>query len=291
MDVIKQSRFSLYDVTLGKDITSFVQTIIKNARACEMNTQGQLIAAYEALDGDIQTEITKPDSTTSMDNFLKDIQTRETQNQNQSQPQNRYYQFPQAQHQNQSQQQNQYNQFPQNQRQNQGQQQRQPLVPKNRRLPAPPQQNQQGNLQQPRAYYVNDQGYLVSTEPVNDPTAFQTSVQEVPDQDLSQPNNGTDYEEVQYGEAQQADAHYAEIQPPESEHHDHPDVAWFGTTERSQVNHRCKTCGHSFPSGNKLYNHVRTQHPKLKEPSVLYVNQTQDSNHVVPKNDPRPRHH
>jgi hypothetical protein len=78
LDTLKQSRFTLYDVANGKDLMAFIQTMMRNAKACDMSRHGQLIAAFEALDGDIQSELDKPTATTEVDTFLRQVQDRES---------------------------------------------------------------------------------------------------------------------------------------------------------------------------------------------------------------------
>jgi hypothetical protein len=78
MNWIKASHFRLLDVAQDKDILVFVQTAIRNAKACNFDVQGQLVAAFEALDGDIQSELKKPNANTTLEDFLNDIRDRES---------------------------------------------------------------------------------------------------------------------------------------------------------------------------------------------------------------------
>jgi hypothetical protein len=128
LDTLKQSRFTMSDVANDKDIMAFVQTMMRNAKACDMSRHGQLIAAFEALDGDIQSELDKPTSTTEIDSFLRQIQERESvlrkRAQRFRQPQQPYrQQYPPR---GQYQQGQQFNRYRQPYR-NQGQQQQQSL--------------------------------------------------------------------------------------------------------------------------------------------------------------------
>ena len=126
---------------------------------------------------------------------------------------------------------------------------------------------------------------MVPEESVNDPAAFQASVEEVQDQDFVQPADGVYHVDAQRdSDAQENEGHCSEPYTSESNQHEHPGVAWFGTTERATVNHRCKTCGQSFPSGNKLHAHVRNSHPKTA--TAFHI----DDNQTLSKKDKRPRY-
>lgn len=77
LDFIKTSNFTLLNIIRGEDITSFIRAVIRNAKGCNLD-HGQLIAAFEALDVDIQTELIKPTAATSVDSLLQDIRSRDS---------------------------------------------------------------------------------------------------------------------------------------------------------------------------------------------------------------------
>lgn len=49
MAYLKADRLRLSNVTQGKDITSFLQTVITSAKSCEMSLSAQLVAAFKSL--------------------------------------------------------------------------------------------------------------------------------------------------------------------------------------------------------------------------------------------------
>ncbi|KAF7561559.1 hypothetical protein G7046_g2573 [Stylonectria norvegica] len=78
MDRIKKARFTLKDVSAGRNIQEFVQTVIRDAKTCDFGRQGQLQAAYQAFDGAMQGMIQEPTETTSVDEFLRNIKAKES---------------------------------------------------------------------------------------------------------------------------------------------------------------------------------------------------------------------
>lgn len=78
MGVLKGPKFTLYDILMGRDIMAHVRTMMRNAKACEMGTRAQMIAAFESLDSDIQSDLAKPDGAATVDEFFKDIQEMES---------------------------------------------------------------------------------------------------------------------------------------------------------------------------------------------------------------------
>jgi len=77
-DTLKNSPFTIQDIAAGKDIMAFIQTIMRNAKACQIPAEGQLIAAFEALEAEIQYQLQKPSETTEADAFFRHIQERES---------------------------------------------------------------------------------------------------------------------------------------------------------------------------------------------------------------------
>ncbi|KAI3400476.1 hypothetical protein diail_3097 [Diaporthe ilicicola] len=78
MASLKAERLTLYDVSQGRDVTSFLQTVISNAKSCEMGLSAQLIAAFEALAPEMKSELTKPSTNTTLESFLDDVRSRES---------------------------------------------------------------------------------------------------------------------------------------------------------------------------------------------------------------------
>ncbi|KAK4242776.1 hypothetical protein C8A03DRAFT_29006 [Achaetomium macrosporum] len=75
---LKQARFTLEDVAAGKNITVFLQSVMRCARALDMSRHLQLIAAFEALDRKIQLLLKEPPSeTTEVDAFFAQISRRQ----------------------------------------------------------------------------------------------------------------------------------------------------------------------------------------------------------------------
>lgn len=75
---LKRSHYGLANAARGEDMTAFIQITIRNARACQMGTHAQLIAAFESLDADIQSELSKPTEHTTLEEFLTDLRSRES---------------------------------------------------------------------------------------------------------------------------------------------------------------------------------------------------------------------
>jgi hypothetical protein len=52
--------------------------MMRNAKICEIGSYGQMLAAWNTLDPDIQSELTKPDTNTRLNDFLREVRTRES---------------------------------------------------------------------------------------------------------------------------------------------------------------------------------------------------------------------
>ncbi|KAI2624532.1 hypothetical protein GGS21DRAFT_541257 [Xylaria nigripes] len=70
---IQQSRFTLMDLADGKTLRPFLQKIIRDGKCCGYSTQNQLLAAFEALDPDIQSQLTKPNDQTTLGRFFREV--------------------------------------------------------------------------------------------------------------------------------------------------------------------------------------------------------------------------
>ncbi|KAH6614560.1 hypothetical protein B0J18DRAFT_469653 [Chaetomium sp. MPI-SDFR-AT-0129] len=244
MNHVKRSRFSMVDVATGKDIMAFVQTVIRHAKACGMPQHGQSIAAFEALDGEIQSELPKPSTNTQVDDFLRQIQERESVLRRRARfmPQQRL-QYP---HQRGiimlritnptiGAELGSYNapRFGQQAPYRPAVQQQQPAVPGNRRLPAPPgaysgqQQQQQG-------------------QPGRALPAFYSAprVEDVPDEEFTAQDFGP------------ADSYYGNAPYPDDEYPVAPD--WLETDGLPTPE--------TFPSRNKLMAHVYADHLRRPRP-------------------------
>lgn len=68
---LESRRFTLWDLHKGKSIRPFVQHVIWDAKACELPARNQLSHAFEALDGHIQSELTKHSEATTLKTFLE----------------------------------------------------------------------------------------------------------------------------------------------------------------------------------------------------------------------------
>ncbi|KAI1430791.1 hypothetical protein GGR50DRAFT_698666 [Xylaria sp. CBS 124048] len=75
---LQRARFSLYDLAQGKPIRVFVQTIIRHAKACDFSVKNQLLAVFEAMDPEIQSQLTKPSDSSTIGSFLAQIDERES---------------------------------------------------------------------------------------------------------------------------------------------------------------------------------------------------------------------
>ncbi|GAW26153.1 putative transposon Ty3-I Gag-Pol polyprotein [Rosellinia necatrix] len=75
---LQTRRFTLYDLQQGKSIRTFVQSVIRDAKACDYSLRNQLLAAFEALDVEIKSQLDKPNDTTTLGGFLSSIDNRES---------------------------------------------------------------------------------------------------------------------------------------------------------------------------------------------------------------------
>ncbi|EAQ91761.1 hypothetical protein CHGG_03696 [Chaetomium globosum CBS 148.51] len=303
LDTLKQSRFTMSDVANDKDIMAFVQTMMRNAKACDMSRHGQLIAAFEALDGDIQSELDKPTSTTEIDSFLRQIQERESvlrkRAQRFRQPQQPYRQHhigirgnnnnshsgtvinnnginhkakirgqglqPQGQ-------QWQYNQYnvgnqPANNQRQYGQQQQQAQQPgavvPENRRLPAPPQRNQYRPPTPGRAIPAFHGSAQYQQP---------SVEDAPEQDVAGPDDFGPAESY-YGNAPYPDDEYpaapewldVDHRGPDTDTTDTPDdvVAQFVSLS---IASKCRHCAKSFPSNNKLMAHIYADHLKRPRP-------------------------
>ncbi|KAI0971905.1 hypothetical protein F4678DRAFT_478903 [Xylaria arbuscula] len=77
MDRLQNHRFTLENINKGHDTLAFVQRVIKDAKRCDQSNINQLKAAFEALDGNIQSQIDVPSKDTTIDSFISAIRDRE----------------------------------------------------------------------------------------------------------------------------------------------------------------------------------------------------------------------
>ncbi|KAK1827413.1 hypothetical protein QBC39DRAFT_375627 [Podospora conica] len=73
---VKRSKYTLWDVQQSKDILNYVQYVIRDAKGAEFTDRGQLVAAFDSFDADIQSELTYPTDSTTLDSFMKNIRDR-----------------------------------------------------------------------------------------------------------------------------------------------------------------------------------------------------------------------
>ncbi|POS75390.1 hypothetical protein DHEL01_v206212 [Diaporthe helianthi] len=78
MASLKADHLYLSDIAEGKDISSFLQTVISNAKACDMELPAQLVAAFESLAPEIKSQLHKPNENTSLEDFLNEVRSRES---------------------------------------------------------------------------------------------------------------------------------------------------------------------------------------------------------------------
>ncbi|KAF6527599.1 hypothetical protein HZS61_007901 [Fusarium oxysporum f. sp. conglutinans] len=74
---MKRARFGIQDINSRHSIQLFTQQLARDAKACDINQQGQLQAAYQAFDGTIQSLLTEPDEFTTIDSYMNQIRSRE----------------------------------------------------------------------------------------------------------------------------------------------------------------------------------------------------------------------
>ncbi|KAK2034141.1 hypothetical protein LX32DRAFT_441932 [Colletotrichum zoysiae] len=75
----KQASYTLQDVHGAKDPMIYVQTMLRDAKACGiMDIEAQLRAVHESFDGTIQSLIPPPDEYTTLEGFLQSIRRHES---------------------------------------------------------------------------------------------------------------------------------------------------------------------------------------------------------------------
>ncbi|KAK1963004.1 hypothetical protein LY78DRAFT_585581, partial [Colletotrichum sublineola] len=75
----KQATFSIQDIHASKDPMIYVQTMLRDAKACGINDiEAQLRAVHESFDGTIQSLIPPPDEYTTLEGFLQEIRRHES---------------------------------------------------------------------------------------------------------------------------------------------------------------------------------------------------------------------
>ncbi|KAJ2992809.1 hypothetical protein NUW58_g2043 [Xylaria curta] len=77
MGRLQTHQFTLENINKGHDILGFVQRVIRDAKGCDQSDTNQIKAAFEAFDGDIQSQLSVPTSDTTVDAFLTAIRERE----------------------------------------------------------------------------------------------------------------------------------------------------------------------------------------------------------------------
>ncbi|KAG4279147.1 hypothetical protein FPRO04_13698 [Fusarium proliferatum] len=61
-----------------RSIRMFTQQLVRDTKACDANTLGQLQAVYPAFDSTIQSQLTEPNHTTTIDSFMSEIRSQES---------------------------------------------------------------------------------------------------------------------------------------------------------------------------------------------------------------------
>ncbi|KAI0860172.1 hypothetical protein F4860DRAFT_480350 [Xylaria cubensis] len=70
--------FTLYDLFAGKSMRAFVQQVLADAKACDLPMEAQLLWAFESFDSEIQGQLIKPDSKTTLSAFLDKMDEQES---------------------------------------------------------------------------------------------------------------------------------------------------------------------------------------------------------------------
>ncbi|RYC62820.1 hypothetical protein CHU98_g3380 [Xylaria longipes] len=248
MGRLQSYQFTLHDIDKGQDILGFVQRVIRDAKGCNQDDTNQLKADFEAFDGDIQSQLTVPTETTTVDAFLTQIREREGEPTAEATlPKTRDIfrtgdrtretrgcrELPRAP----------LTGIP-------GITSYKALIPPERRLPAPPPKPPawQQNKPQQKAYHGDD---YPSEEYQEEPPPFGY-------EDFAQ------FEDEDHPEQPQ-EAPSPDYQPPSVEPAEDCGFATVYHGSYEPQKHRCRDCNEEFPSKNKLHDHLRKRHGKLRD--------------------------
>ncbi|KAI1273235.1 hypothetical protein F5Y07DRAFT_261517 [Xylaria sp. FL0933] len=68
----------MYDLQQGHPIRPFIQAVIRDAKSCNYSVENQVTAAFKSLNPEIQSELTKPKSGSTLKDLLTNINNRES---------------------------------------------------------------------------------------------------------------------------------------------------------------------------------------------------------------------
>ncbi|KAI1281036.1 hypothetical protein F5Y07DRAFT_317004 [Xylaria sp. FL0933] len=75
---LQQKKFTLHDLRQGKSLRPFIQGVIRDGKSCDYSVKNQLLAVFESLDPEIQSELDKPNADTTLAKFLEKVDDRES---------------------------------------------------------------------------------------------------------------------------------------------------------------------------------------------------------------------
>ena len=78
LQALQARKFTLLEVMQGKTLRPFIQSVVKDAKACGLPEATQVVWAFEACDSQIQAIVGKPLPTTSLGQFLVEVDRQES---------------------------------------------------------------------------------------------------------------------------------------------------------------------------------------------------------------------
>ncbi|RYC55019.1 hypothetical protein CHU98_g11190 [Xylaria longipes] len=285
---LQQSRFTMYDLQQGKALRPFIQSVIRDGKACGYTLKNQLLAAFESLDSDIQSQLTKPADNTTLGTFLTEVDDRESiligkarqlpqlPHQMPMLPVSAYYgkqnfpRFPYSQ--------TRFSGLPQAR---EGQARAQTPDPYGHPANQRYYQNRQmyDNFR-PRGRELSTSEFTMAKEfPEYQYAADHGSATEFPDE-WSPPYEEAQAQEFHEGYQQPIDPHTDsdhilscgplpnDFGPPDMTDQDAPEEATNFGTVISPPARTCQICHKSFASNNQLHNHVRSEHQVVEQAQI-----------------------
>lgn len=78
LSALQGKKLTLLDIRQGKTLRPFIQSVVKDAQACGLSEPTQVVWAFEACDSQIQAIVGKPQSTTTLGQFLVEVDRQES---------------------------------------------------------------------------------------------------------------------------------------------------------------------------------------------------------------------
>ena len=78
LKLLKKASYSLKDVRNRRPLASYVQSVIRYGNSAGLPTKKQLQLAYKHMAGELQRDISKPTSATSVEDFIRALEAKES---------------------------------------------------------------------------------------------------------------------------------------------------------------------------------------------------------------------